>query len=319
MVRKRKLTLIEFLSLFFTKRQDAHGCAPCLHTHSALADWLDPPSVQSVGGGGGGGPLSRCEVKALELSAAYPWIAAGLAMHHGQWEGRPRCPFDKAQSTLNTDSFRSGWTVNSGPKSSLTTEWKITSTCRSSWSPSLSSACTCMRKEQNKNKTAELGLSITRVSSTPCDVWFETTAKHCTIHIVSLVFSHRVRVLSTLTPSIFCPVRSSIEGSTACASLPDFNSLIFRKLHWDAAGLHCGILAVQRRLENAHFLAQDFKWKSYPLLWVKTRNKMAVLPGRLPGRSLIRWRWGPAWDRGCGNTHLFTKATEFASDPVKVG
>ena len=50
-------------------------------------------------------------------------------MHHGQRERRPRCPFDKAQSTLKTASICSGWTVNSAPKSSLTTGRKITSTC----------------------------------------------------------------------------------------------------------------------------------------------------------------------------------------------
>ena len=28
--------------------------------------------------------------------------------------------------------------------------------------------------------------------------------------------------------------------------------------------------------------AHNFEWKSYPLLWVKTQNKMEVLPGPLP-------------------------------------
>ena len=63
LVRKQKLTLNEFLSLFCTQRQDTHG--PPRH-QLFPADWLDPPSVQSAG------TPSRCEVKALEIFAAYP-------------------------------------------------------------------------------------------------------------------------------------------------------------------------------------------------------------------------------------------------------
>ena len=71
-------------------------------------------------------------------------------------------------------------------------------------------------------------------------------------HSKALHHPHRVRVLSTLTSSIFCLVRSGVEGSTLALSLSfiqqfKFCSIFFAKLHWEAAGRHCGILAVESR------------------------------------------------------------------------
>ena len=88
-------------------------------------------------------------------------------------------------------------------------------------------------------------------------------------HCKALHHPHCVRVLSTLTSSIFSGlVRSGVERSTASASL-SFIQVLFLFLSQAALRRSRATLrdfGCRKQTWKRSLLAQYFKWKSYPLL-----------------------------------------------------
>ena len=111
-------------------------------------------------------------------------------------------------------------------------------------------------------------------------------------HSKALHHPHRVRVLSTLTSSIFCLVRSGVEGSTACAfSLLQSSSVLifFASCTETQPGDTAGFWLSKADLKTLTF-GSIFQVAILPTIVGKDAKQNGSFTRPSSRRSEIRWR-----------------------------